>query len=110
MVTTMGERGISLAHTTILRWVQHYSPDFEKSRQCYARPVGGSWRCDETYIRVKGTWVYLYRAIDEAGRAVDFYLSRKRDVAADKAFLRQAARGQRTPTKIALDTYAPIVP
>jgi transposase-like protein len=106
LVTMMGERGISLVHTTILRWVQHYSPVFEKRWQRYARPVGGSWRCDETYIKVKGTWVYLYRAVDKAGRTVDFYLSRKRDVAAAKAFLRQAMRGQRTPTKITLDAYA----
>ena len=50
----MGERGIALAHTTILRWVQHYTPDFEKRWNRYARSVGGSWRCDETYIKVKG--------------------------------------------------------
>jgi transposase-like protein len=54
LVMMMGERGIGLAHTTILRWVQHYTPEFEKRWQRYARPVGGSWRCDETYIKVKG--------------------------------------------------------
>lgn len=69
-------------------------------------PVGGgSWRCDETYIKVKGTWMYLYRAVDKAGQTVDFYLSRRRDVAAAKAFLRKAMREQRTPTKITLDAY-----
>ena len=66
LVTMMGERGISLAHTTILRWVQHYTPEVEKRWQRYARPVGGSWRCDETYIKVKGKWVYLYRFKREA--------------------------------------------
>jgi transposase-like protein len=67
--------------------------------------VGGSWRCDETYIKVKGRWLYLYRAVDKAGKSVDFYLSRNRDVAAAKTFLRKAMSHQRTPTKITLDAY-----
>jgi transposase-like protein len=54
LVAMMGERGIGLAHTTILRWVQHYTPEFEKRWNRYARCVGGSWRCAETYIKVKG--------------------------------------------------------
>src|SRR5262249_20642743 len=91
----MSERGIFLAHSTILRWVQHYAPEFEKRWKRYARRVGGSWRCDETYIKVKGTWMYLYRAVDKTGQTVDFYLSRKRDVAAAKAFLRKAMREHR---------------
>jgi len=106
LVTMMIERGIGLAHTTILRWVQHYTPEFEKRWNRYARGVGGSWRCDETYIKVKGEWKYLYRAVDKAGKTVDFYLSRKRDVNAAKAFLRKAMKGQRIPTKITLDAYA----
>jgi transposase-like protein len=57
LAAMMGERGIGLAHTTILRWVQRYTPEFAKRWQRYARPVGGSWRCDETYIKVKGIWV-----------------------------------------------------
>jgi transposase-like protein len=67
LVAMMGERGIGLAHTTILRWVQRYSPEFEKRWKRYARSVGGSWRCDESYIKVKGAWLYLYRAVDKAG-------------------------------------------
>ena len=55
----MAERGITLSHTTILRWVQQYVPEFEKRWSRYARPVGDSWRVDETYIKVKGQWVYL---------------------------------------------------
>src|SRR6202011_3501388 len=106
LVAMMNERGIDLAHTTILRWVQHYSPEFEKRWKRFARSVGGSWRMDETYIRIKGAWTYLYRAVDKAGKTVDFYLSRKRDVNAAKAFLRKAMRGQRIPTKITLDAYA----
>jgi transposase-like protein len=106
LVAMMGERGIDLAHTTILRWVQHYTPEFQKRWHRFARTVGGSWRMDETYVRVKGTWMYLYRAVDKAGQTVDFLLSQNRDVNAAKAFLRKAMKGQRTPTKITLDAYA----
>src|ERR1700740_3562803 len=63
LVQMMAERGILLAHTTILRWVQRYVPDFEKRWQAYARPVGDSWRVDETYIKVRGQWVYLFAAL-----------------------------------------------
>jgi len=106
LVAMMSERGIGIAHTTILRWVQHYTPEFEKRWERYARSTGGSWRMDETYIRVKGEWMYLYRAVDKAGKRVDFYLSRKRDVNAAKAFLHKALKGQRIPAKITLDAYA----
>jgi transposase-like protein len=106
LVAMMDERGISIAHSTILRWVQHYTPEFEKRWSRFARCIGGSWRMDETYIRVKGEWMYLYRAVDKVGKTVDFHLSRKRDVNAAKAFLRKAMNGQRLPTKITLDAYA----
>jgi transposase-like protein len=106
LVAMMGERSIGLAHTTILRWVQHYTPEFEKRWKRYGRAVGGSWRMDETYVKVRGEWVYLYRAVDKAGKTVDFDLSRKRDVNAAKAFLRKAMKGQRIPAKVTLDAYA----
>ena len=67
LVEMMAERGLQLAHTTVMRWVQRYVPEFEKRWRHYARPVGGSWRMDETYIKVHGQWVYLYRAVDKAG-------------------------------------------
>ena len=105
LVIMMADRGIPLTHTTILRWVQHYLPEFEKRWSRYARSVGGSWRMDETYIKVRGRWVYLYRAVDQAGRTVDFFLSRNRDVTAAKTFLRNAMKHQRTPTKITLDLH-----
>jgi transposase-like protein len=102
----MGARGIDLAHTTILRWVQLYTPEFQKRWQRFARTVGGSCRMGETYVRVKGRWTYLYQAVDKQGRTVDFYLSRKRDANAAKTFLCKAIRKQRVPTKITLDAYA----
>src|SRR5690242_4688380 len=92
LVQMMAERGIALARTTILRWVQRYVPEFEKRWSRYARPLGDSWRVDETYIKVKGQWVYLYRAVDKQGRTVDFLLSKRRDVAAAKRFFSRAAK------------------
>jgi hypothetical protein len=92
LVTMMANRGVSLAHTTILRWVQHYLPEFEKRWKRYARPVGGSWRMDETYIRVHGQWVYLCPPAERQ--------SRKRAVNAAKGFLRRAMKNTRKPTKI----------
>jgi transposase-like protein len=106
LVEMMTERGVLLAHTTILRWVQRYVPEFEKRWSRYARPVGGSWRCDETYIRVKGRWTYLYRAVDKVRRTIDFYLSEKRDITAAKHFLRKAMKSVGAPRVITLDAYA----
>ena len=106
LVIMMADRGIALTHTTILRWVQRYLAEFEKRRSRYARPVGGSWRMDETYIKVQGQWLYLYRAVDKVGWTVDFFLSRNRDVNAAKTFLRSAMKNTRPPTKITLDAYA----
>jgi len=73
LVIMMADRGIPLTHTTILHWVQHYLPEFEKRWSRYARPVGGSWRMDERYIKIRGSWVYPYRAVDKAGWTVDFF-------------------------------------
>jgi transposase-like protein len=106
LVSMMSECGIRLSHTTILRWVQYYTPEFEKRWKRYAGPVSGSWRMDETYVKVRGEWVYLYRAVDKAGKTVDFFLSRQRDINAAKAFPRKAMNGQSVPTKVTLDAYA----
>jgi transposase-like protein len=86
--------------------VQRYVPEFEKRWQRYARPVGGSWRVDETYLKVKGKWVYLYRAVDSVGQTVDFLLSEHRDIAAAKRFFARAIEKRGIPQKITLDGYA----
>src|SRR5918999_40626 len=100
LVGMMAERGVDVSHTTILRWVQCYVPEFEKRWQRYAQPVGTSWRVDETYIRVKGRWAYLYRAVDKQGLTVDFLLSECRDIAAATRFLTRAIRRHGAPQSI----------
>jgi hypothetical protein len=92
LVEMMAERGLSLAHTSIMRWVRHYTPEFEKRWRQFALAVGRSWRVDETYVKIRGEWCYLYRAVDRAGRTVDFRLSARRDVVAAKSFFRKAMK------------------
>ena len=88
----MEERGVNVDHTTIYRWIQHYAPEFEKRIRWYAKPLGFSWRVDETYIRIKGKWKYLYRAIDKDGKTIDFLLSHSRDANAAKRFFKKALK------------------
>ena len=69
------DRGVHVDHTTVFRWIQAYAPELEKRIRPHLRPNGGSWRVDETYVRVKGRWMHLYRAVDSRGRTIDFLLS-----------------------------------
>jgi transposase-like protein len=105
LVDMMAERGVSVSHTTILRWVHRFVPEFEKRWLRYARPVGTSWCVDETYVKVRGRWTYLYRAIDKQGFTVDFLLSEHRDIAAAKQFFTQAIKQHGAPGKITVDGY-----
>lgn len=90
----MMERGVDVDHTTLYRWVQHYAPKMEKRLRYFWRPsLGLSWRVDETYIKIKGQWKYLYRAVDKRGHTIDFYLSSTRNIQAAKRFLGKALRG-----------------
>lgn len=90
LVEMMAERGIQVAHTTVLRWVTRYVPEFEKRWRRFSKVVGTSWRVDETYISIKAKWHYLYRAVDKHGKTVDFLLRRDRGIAAAQAFFRKA--------------------
>src|SRR4029434_7764141 len=78
------ERGLEADHTTVWRWVQRYGPELEQPMRPHLKPTNKSWRLDETYIRVKGRWRYLYQAIDSAGATIDFLLSALRADAADE--------------------------
>ena len=91
----MDERGISLAHTTIMRWVHKAGPLLDHLVKRFRSCQGGSWRVDETYIKIKGEWVFLYRAIDKQGNTIDFYLSRTQRKAAAKRFLHKAIRARK---------------
>ncbi len=86
----MLERGIEVDHSTINPWILKYTHEIEKKFRKYKRPTGSSWRMDETYIRVKGEWKYLYRVVDKQGETIDFLLTAKRDVKAAKRFLKKA--------------------
>src|SRR5438309_8181304 len=86
----MAERGLSVDHSTVWRWVQRYAPILNQRIRREVRHPNRSWRIDETYIRMAGRWVYLYRAVDSCGETIEFMLSPKRDLVAAKHFLQLA--------------------
>src|SRR5271168_2089148 len=99
----MGERGVEVDHSTLNRWVLKYVPLLDEQFRARKRQVGSSWRMDETYVRIKGSWKYLYRAVDKAGDTVDFLLTAKRDRKAALRFLRKAIGNHGTPKKVTID-------
>jgi len=99
------DRGVNVDHTTIYRWIQAYAAELEKRIRPHLRLSNGSWRVDETYMKVKGRWTYLYRAVDKCGQTIDFLLSAKRNTAAAKRFFRKALAQPHTvnPRTITVD-------
>ena len=89
LVKMMEERGLPLAHTTIMRWVHQYGTELNERIRKHLKSTNDSWRVDEAYIKIKGEKMYLYRTIDSKGNTIDFYLSRKRDAKAAKRFLKK---------------------
>lgn len=99
----LAERGVEVDHTTLYRWVQHYAPEIEKRLRHVWKPcLSRTWHVDETYIKIKGKWVYLYRAIDQNGKTIDFYLSRTRNAKAAGRFLGKALKRVRSWEKPAI--------
>ena len=108
----MLERGLSVDHTTLYRWVQHYAPELDKRCRPYLKTTNDSYRVDETYIKVKGEWKYLYRAVDSEGNTIDFLLCARRDARAAERFFRKALRAVHTtqPRVINVDQNAAYPP
>ncbi|MFJ7941884.1 IS6 family transposase [Peribacillus sp. NPDC096622] len=90
LVEMMEERGLFIPHTTIMRWVHQYGPELYERVRRHLKITNDFWRADETYVKVKGQWVYLYRAVDSKGNTIDFYLSESRDKQAAKRFFKKA--------------------
>lgn len=99
----MQERGVFVDHSTVHRWAMKVLPVLAAVFRRRKRPVGSSWRMDETYIKVTGQWKYLYRAVDKSGDTVDFLLTAKRDKAAARRFLERAINLHDVPEKITID-------
>jgi putative transposase len=99
----MDMRGASIDHSTLARWVNRFSSLIERTVRRRKRPVNGSWRMDETYVKLNGKWIYLYRAVDKYGDTIDFLLRSKRDGVAAKAFFRKAIKNNGRPEKVIVD-------
>ena len=104
----LADRGVAVDHTTLYRWIQAYAPELDKRLRPHLRMTTGSWRVDETYVKVKGRWMYLYRAVDARGQTIDFLLSAKRDTAAARRFFRKALKQAHTvnPRTVTVDKNA----
>ena len=96
-------RGLFIDHSTLHRWMIAFTPLLEQEFKKRKKPVGNSWRMDETYIKIKGVWYYLYRALDKLGNTVDFLLLENRDTQAAKTFFRKAFKNNNVPFVINVD-------
>ncbi len=96
-------RGAVIDHSTLQRWVIKFAKLIDNQVRKRKKPVGNSWRMDETYVKVNGTWVYLYRAVDSRGDTIEFLLRKHRDMAAVKAFFHKAFKNNTLPNKITID-------
>jgi transposase-like protein len=99
----MAERGISVDHATIHRWIIRYSPELLERFNRRKRAVSRKWHVDETYIKVRGQWRYLYRAVDSDGDTLEFWFSERRNLAAAKRFLARALKRHGRPERIVID-------
>lgn len=96
-------RGAVIDHSTLQRWIKRFIPLIDKQVRKRKKPVGLSWRMDETYIKLNGCWIYLYRAVDSLGNTIEFLLRKRRDKAAAKAFFRKAFKNNDIPDKVNID-------
>jgi putative transposase len=106
----LAERGIAVDHPTLNRWVVRYSPQIAAQAHICKRRTASSWRVDETYLKVRGKWTYLYRAVDRDGQTLDFMLSERRDLATARRFFKKAIATNGVPDRVVIDKSGPIWP
>ncbi|CAH2560095.1 IS6 family transposase [Cardinium endosymbiont of Oedothorax gibbosus] len=99
----MRMRGARVDHSTLQRWVIKFVPLIDKAVRKRKRPIGSSWKMDETYVKLNGKWIYLYRAVDRYGDTVDFFLSEHRDKSSTLSFFRKAITENNIPKKVVID-------
>jgi transposase-like protein len=105
----LAERGVTVDHVTVYRWVQRFTPEFIEAARFCRRAPGSRWFADETYVKVAGWWTYLYRVIDQHGQVIDVLLSERRDLAAARRFFTRALRAGTVPAEVTTDR-APAYP
>ncbi len=102
----LAERGVEVDHVTVYRWVQRFAPEFAEAARARRHIVGDRWHVDETYVKVAGTWRYLFRAIDQFGQVIDVFLSPRRDgKSAQRFFERAIGRTRVSPVEVTTDRY-----